>query len=93
MYTIDTGTDQLLAIDRNNLTATVVGPLGFDAGVLDMDFVGATGELYVAARNNLAQRSELRIVDIDTGASTLVGVIPVDYVTGFSIENEVVCSP
>jgi len=38
-------------------------------------------------------RSELREMDPQSGATTLIGVIPFDYVTGFAIENAVVCSP
>lgn len=93
MYTIDAGSDELLAIDRSNLNTSPIGPLDFDAGEIDMDFDGAAGVLYVAGYNNSAHRVELRAVDPQSGASTLVGVMPIDFVTGFAIGNEVVCSP
>ena len=91
MYAIGSG--ELLEIDVDTLVASPIGPLGFDAGMGDMDFVVATGTLYLAARNNTAGRAELRSIDPLTGASTFVGVIPGDYITGFAIENGVVCSP
>ena len=93
LFTIDTGLDELFAIDKSTLGTSLIGPIDFDAGVMDMDFFGATGTLYVAARNNSMGRSELREMDPQSGATTLIGVIPFDYVTGFAIENAVVCSP
>jgi hypothetical protein len=47
----------------------------------------------VAGTNNSTDRIELREVDPQSGASTLVGVMPVAGITGFAIENPVVCSP
>jgi hypothetical protein len=93
IYAIDAGSDELFAIDRSDLSASPVGPIGFDAGEIDMDFDGAAGTLYVAGYNNSAQRVELRTVDPQSGASALVGTMPIDFVSGFAIGNDVVCSP
>ena len=93
MYTIDPVSDELFAIDRNSLDALPIGPIGFDAGEFDMDFDEAAGVLYVAGYNNSAHRAELRTVDPQSGASALVGALPIDFVSGFAIANEVVCAP
>lgn len=93
MYAIDVVLDELFAVDKSNASTSLIGPLDFNAGMIDMDFAGSDGALYVAGRNNSTQRVEVREVDTQSGTSTLVGVMPVDYITGFAIENEVVCTP
>ncbi len=93
MYAIDAISDELFAIDKSSLGVTPIGPVGFDVGEVDMDFARADGALYVAGANNSTDRVELREVDPQSGASTLVGVMPVAGITGFAIENPVVCSP
>ena len=93
MYVIDVVLDELFAVDKNDGSTSLIGAVDFDAGVIDMDFAASDGALYVAGRNNSTHRTELREIDPQSGTSTWVGVIPVDYVIGFAIENGVVCTP
>ncbi len=93
MYAIDAISDELFAIDKSTLDTSPIGALDFDVGEVDMDFARVDGVLYAAAVNYSAGRIELRELDTQSGASTLVGVMPVAGITGFAIENDVVCSP
>jgi hypothetical protein len=85
MYGHDIINDVLLSIDKATGTGAVIGPLGFDANYgQGMDFDSASGQLYLAAFNNVDFRAELRIADTGTGATALVGVlgqtVPADLV-------------
>lgn len=75
MYGLDIGPDSLLAIDKTDASASVIGPVGVDANFAqDMDFDYNTGTLHWAAydRNDA---SAMQTIDTDTGASTITGPI------------------
>lgn len=66
--------DSLYSVDLATGVATGIGPLGFNAQFLhDMDFDPETNELYLAAFNAAPFAPELRLVDVTTGATTLLG--------------------
>ncbi len=74
MYGLDIATDMLLRIDPATGAGTAVGSVGFNANyVQGMDFDDASGTLYLAAYNDTAGRGELRVADLATGATALIG--------------------
>jgi len=86
MYGHDVVMDVLLRIDKVTGATTVIGPTGFDASYWGqgMDFDDTTGTLYLAAYSD-ATGAELRIADVNTGATTLVGAFPEGEVDGLAI--------
>jgi subtilisin-like proprotein convertase family protein len=74
LYGYDIVNDTLLSIDKATGASTVVGSLGFDANYgQGMGFDAASGQMYLAAFNNVTFQAELRIADLATGNTTLVG--------------------
>ena len=74
MYGLDIANDNLIRIDKTTGAGTVVGSVGFDANYAQgMDFDEASDVLYLAAYNNATSAGELRIADVLTGNSSLVG--------------------
>ncbi|MDX2286450.1 MAG: T9SS type A sorting domain-containing protein [Bacteroidia bacterium] len=76
MYTMDIGTDALYLVDKATAATTFIGPIGFNASFAqDADFDPETNKLYMAAYNTslTPARAELRLVDVNTGASVVVG--------------------
>lgn len=87
LYGVDIVSDVLLRIDASTGEGTVVGGIGFDANFAQAsDFDPATGTYYLAAFNDDADRAELRVGNLDSGRTTLVGVLPAGSdVTAFGI--------
>ncbi len=76
MYGHDIVNDAIYLIDKATGAATMVGLTGFDANFAQgMDFNPMTGDLYLAAYNNGIGAAELRLVDLATGNTTLIGPI------------------
>ena len=76
LYGVDIIGDNLIQIDKASGAVTVIGSLGFDANYAQgMDFDESADILYLAAYNNALGAGELRIADVTTGATTLVGTI------------------
>ena len=74
MYGLEMANDNLLQIDKATGAGTVVGSVGFDANYAQgMDFDEDSDVLYLAAYNNASSAGELRIADVLTGNSALVG--------------------
>lgn len=74
LYAVDIFNDNLVRIDPATAAGTVVGPVGINANYAQgMDFDDFTGTLYWAAYSS---SGELRVLDTNTGASTLVGAFP-----------------
>ncbi len=79
IYIVDIVTDNLFKVDPETMTITQVGSLGANANhAQGMDYEETTGILYWAANtsSNYVSSSELRVIDMTTGASTLVGAFP-----------------
>ncbi|MFC4819533.1 hypothetical protein [Dokdonella ginsengisoli] len=73
LYAIDIVDDVLIAIDKRNAEAAVIGPTGLDADFAQgMDFDASTGILYWAAYGPVGN-SNVFTFDTDTGVSTRVG--------------------
>ena len=76
LYTYDLVDDVLLAVNKATGAGTTVGSIGFDANFgQGMDYDSATGTMYMSAFNNGTFQPELRIVDLATGNTSLVGVL------------------
>ncbi|HFE64530.1 MAG TPA: choice-of-anchor D domain-containing protein, partial [Caldithrix sp.] len=76
IYAHDIVSNAIYTIDPATGAATMLGATGFDANYAQgMDFNPETGELYLAAYNNTVSAAELRLVDLTTGNTTLVGPI------------------
>ncbi|HWL92477.1 MAG TPA: hypothetical protein VNT79_03000, partial [Phycisphaerae bacterium] len=84
-------TDTFYSIDLATGTTTSIGPIGFDASFgQGMDFDDSTGELYMAAVSSIPLVSDLRLVNISTGATTVVGNFPANtHLGSLTIEAEV----
>ncbi len=76
-YSMDIGTDLLYAVDLATGTLTTIGNVGFDAAFAqDADFDPISNKLYLSAYNNSTNQGELRVADLNTGNTTLIGAFP-----------------
>jgi hypothetical protein len=74
LYGVDIVSDVLLSIDPATGAGTVIGSIGFDANYAQsMDYEEEAGVMYMAA---YSASGELRIVDLATGNTSLVGGFP-----------------
>ncbi|HZK07448.1 MAG TPA: choice-of-anchor J domain-containing protein [Bacteroidales bacterium] len=77
LYGFNVSIDNLVAINKVNGASTAIGPVGFDGNYAQsMAWDPASGNIYMAAFNYTADQGELRIVDITTGATALIGAFP-----------------
>ncbi len=83
MYAHDIVTDELVSIDKTTGAGTPIGSLGYDANFgQGMGFDGETGQLLLAAFNNFTFQAELRVADVTTGNTALIGVLGSDVPGG-----------
>ena len=83
IYIVDLISDSLYSVDPTNGTTSVVGALGFNPNYAQgMDYDEDNGILYWAAYGGGGD-GQLRIIDIETGASVLVGPFSGDNETAF----------
>ena len=83
LYGVDLVTASLYRIDPATGVDTLVGSLGIDPNYAQgMDYDEVNGVLYWAS---YTESSALRIIDISTGASALVGTFVQDEIDAFSI--------
>ena len=76
IYIVDIVSNELYRVDPATLAVTAVGALGVDANYAQgLDYEEETGILYWAAYTTVG---ELRVIDMTTGASALVGGFPDD---------------
>ncbi len=76
VYAVDVDSDRLFSINRITGLASIIGHIGFDANFGAAMFRNAiTGLIYLTAYNVAVGDSELRILDLVTGLTILVGVI------------------
>ncbi len=76
LWGYDIVNDNWVSIDKSTGAGTVIGYIGFDANYgQGMDWDSASGQMYMAAFNNLTFQAELRTVNLSTGVTTLVGVL------------------
>lgn len=85
LWGFNVGDDSFYFIDKVTGAKTLIGPVGFDGNYAQsMAWDPKTDNIYMAAFNNTELRGELRLVDIQTGASMLLGIFPEGAeVTGF----------
>ena len=73
--------------------SALLGPIGFEAGFAqDMDVDIETGIIYLAAYNVNTNSGELRIMDPNTGMTTLVSLLP-DQISVFEFDNNYTIVP
>lgn len=83
IYGVDLVSDSLIMIDPTTAESTVVGPTGIDANYAQgMDYDEENGIFYWASYSS---GPELRIIDINTGASASVGAFSLGEVDSFAI--------
>ena len=76
MYSFDIVTDESYRIDKETGTSTVLGIIGFDANFAQgMGWDPESDIVYLAAYNNSTGSGELRILDRESGNTTLVGLM------------------
>ena len=81
LFALDIDNDALYSINKATALAVFIGFIGFDANFGQaMTRVAATGLIMMAAFNNTVFDSELRSVNVNTGLTTLIGVIIVTTV-------------
>ncbi|KPJ48850.1 hypothetical protein AMJ40_06770 [candidate division TA06 bacterium DG_26] len=92
MYGLDIVNDVLVRIDKTTGAGAVIGPIGFNANYSQgMDFDESDGTLYLSAFNNDSFQGELRIADVFTGTTFLVGPLGSVFpggtveITGFGV--------
>lgn len=76
LITMDIDDDKVYSLNKLTGLAILIGAIGFDAnfgGAMALDLL--TGLIYMAAYNVATLDSELRIVNIATGLTTLVAII------------------
>ncbi len=88
LYSVNTATDNLVAINKTTGGFTVVGPIGFNANYAqDMEYDNSGFTMYYAAYRD-SVGGQLRTVNLSTGATTLIGAFNGNMeVTGFAIKN------
>lgn len=73
IFAIDYINDRLVTLDRTTAALVDIGPLGFDADArLSMDFDERTQQLHLAVLNLTASQNQIRVIDMETGESTLI---------------------
>ena len=91
MYGLDRGSNTLFAIDKLTGITSPIGYTGFPTTYIhDIEFDDATGVLYYAGWNRETNiDDELRTFDLNTGETTLVGVIGTErqHIVGLAIET------
>ena len=89
LYTLDVKNDSLYKINKTTGKALPIGPIGFVSNnAQDLEFDNNTGILYYTALHYGTNLGELRTVNINTGATTLIGKLGDGtgcQVTGFAI--------
>lgn len=74
IYVVDRSTDKFYSVNPETAVATVIGSLGVDASYAQgMDYDEVNKIMYWAA---CTPDTELRVIDLETGASTLIGKFP-----------------
>ncbi|KAF0193626.1 MAG: fibronectin type III domain-containing protein, partial [Bacteroidetes bacterium] len=86
MYGWDIVTDASYMIDKETGTYTQIGSLGFDANYgQGGNFSAEDGIIYLTAFNNSTFQGELRALDVATGGTTFLGVLPQLQCTAFGV--------
>jgi len=76
LYTYDIVSDMLVQVDQSTAAGVVVGYIGFNAAYAQgMDFDEVSGQMLMSAINMTTNQSEMRVVDLDTGATALIAPI------------------
>jgi len=74
LYGYDVVDDSFYSINPTTGQATVIGFIGFDANFgQDLEWDPTTGTMYMTSSDGTSSADELRIVDLSTGNTTLVG--------------------
>lgn len=77
IYIIDRESNHLFRVNPTTLAVTDVGSLGINTDYAQgLDFEEESGLLYWAAYNSIEDHGELRVIDMATGESTLIGPFP-----------------
>jgi hypothetical protein len=77
IYIIDRDSNHLFRVNPTTLAVTDVGSLGINTVYAQgLDYEEESGLLYWAAYNVTDDRGELRVIDMGTGESTLIGPFP-----------------
>jgi hypothetical protein len=77
LYGFEIQLDEIVSINKTTGARTSIGAAGFDGNYAQsMAWDPASNIIYMAAYNNTASQGQLRVVDIATGATSLVGVFP-----------------
>jgi hypothetical protein len=88
MYSVDLVNDALYAVDKTSGATSLKGSVGFNVNYAqDADFDQSTGILYWAAVNADTGSVEMRTVDLDTGASTLLYSLGMAQISGVATET------
>ncbi len=87
LYSLNLSDNSLYFINKSTAAPTLIGDVGFDAEYLQgMEFDIKTNICYMAAYNKTSSQGEMRIADIKTGSSSLLGVFANQAeITGFAI--------
>ncbi len=89
LYSLNTTDTILYSINKSNGAGSAIGKAGFPAGYAQgMEFDILTNICYMSAFNTGDNSGELRICDVSTGATTLIGAFQDGAeISGFTIPN------
>lgn len=82
----DTNPDFLFTLDKETGRATPVGPTGHNGFVGDIAF-DATGRLFATIFDADSDRESLALIDLDSGAATVLHTLSMGGIFGLSFEN------
>ncbi len=87
LYGVDISTDNLVSINKTTGVLTTIGPIGFNANYAQgMSWDHSTDSMFYASYNATTSAGELRRVNLQTGATTLIGAFQGNAeVDGFAI--------
>ncbi|MCX7833729.1 MAG: DUF4394 domain-containing protein [Ignavibacteria bacterium] len=87
LYGVEISNDNLVSINKTTGVLTVIGPIGFNANYAQgMSWDHSTDSCFYASYNATSSSGELRRVNLQTGATTLIGAFASSAeVDGFAI--------
>ncbi len=93
-YGYDIIDDNAYKFDPLTGVTTLLGPIGFDANYgQGMDIDALTGTIYLSAFNNSTLTGQLRTMDHNTGATTLLIDWGFEQIAPFALDNAFGCQP
>lgn len=93
LYSIDRDLDNFGTVNKSTGEFTVIGPVGFNISIGDMECDRSTDSLFLAADDSVLNAGQLRRINKTTGATTLINWFQGgSSVNGFAIPSNLTVS-